>query len=202
MAQIVIREILAVTWLRRLWREMGDDLVVHPYHADQAGGLGAIGHHAVMLSILVLMVMLFIIMGSLLPSLRGSGPITLRIWSPLIILLWLIYFTLVPAIFASLIWPAHRRMQEAAEEQINLVSGQLDDRLTAAQSQAASDHGQLPATMGIIGEMKKLHVLLGEDFPTWPLSAAARRRLPLTSLIPLAYSILTAVLDLIARLRS
>jgi hypothetical protein len=44
-AQTLIREILAILSLRHLWKEMGDELIVHPYHADGAGGLGIVGRH-------------------------------------------------------------------------------------------------------------------------------------------------------------
>lgn len=84
-AQIVIREILAVKWLRRLWREMGGEVVIHPYHPDGAGGLGAVGRHAVSLAYFILMFMLFILMGTLLPSLREPGGPLVTFWSPLIL---------------------------------------------------------------------------------------------------------------------
>jgi len=73
-SQILIRETLAIIWWRRLWRVLGDDLVLHPYHPDDAAGLGAIGRHAIGVSYCLLGMTLFVFMGSLVPSLRSGGP--------------------------------------------------------------------------------------------------------------------------------
>lgn len=73
-SQIAIREALAIIGWRRLWRELGKDLVLHPYHPDEAAGLGAIGRHAVGISYCLLAMTLFVFMGSLLPNLRFGGP--------------------------------------------------------------------------------------------------------------------------------
>jgi len=72
-SQIIIRETLAIVWWRRMWRELGDDLVLHTYHPDAASGLGSIGNHAIGVSYCLLGMTLFVFMGSLLPSLRYGG---------------------------------------------------------------------------------------------------------------------------------
>lgn len=73
-SQILIRETLAIIWWRRLWREPGNHLVLHPYHPDDAAGLGAIGRHAIGVSYCLLGMTLFVLMASLVPSLRTGGP--------------------------------------------------------------------------------------------------------------------------------
>jgi len=69
-SQILIREWLALVWWRRMWRDLKGDLVLHPFHPDEACGLGAFGRHAIGISHLLLVMTLFVFMGSVLPSLR------------------------------------------------------------------------------------------------------------------------------------
>jgi hypothetical protein len=196
-SQIVIRELLAITLLRMLWKQLGNDLVVHPYHADDAGGLGAIGQHAVSLAYFVMMVMLFIIMGALLPSVRGLSNFSLDIWSPLLILMWVLYLIFVPLSFGLLIWPPHLAMRMARETRLNALSAQLDERLAAAQESAATDRSKLPAILKQVDQLKAMRMLLLEDFPTWPVNAQIRSQLRLSSIFPIAYSALTYVIDLL-----
>jgi hypothetical protein len=196
-SQIVIREILAVTLLRLLWQQMGDDLVVRPYHPDDAGGLGGIGQHATSLAYFVMMVMLFIIMGALLPGLRGLNTITLEIWSPLLILMWVLYLIFVPLIFGLLIWPSHQTMRKARDAQLNELSQQLDERLAAAQASVATGGRDLADILKQIEGLKSMRKILTDDFPTWPINPEIRSQLRLSTLFPVAYSLLTYAIDLL-----
>ena len=194
-AQVVIRELLAGFWLRRLWRDIGDDLVVHPYHADGAGGLGAIGRHVVNLSYFILMIMLFIVMGSLLPSLRTPGQLSPSLWSPLLALVWMLYFTFVPAIFYLLIWTPHCTMRQVRIERLNTIGAQLEAQLDAAEANAKGDQADLSERLKKLQDLKGVQTLLQEDLPTWPLNRRLWRRLSLSSLLPVLSTVLTLVLE-------
>ena len=60
-SQSIIRELLLIIWLGKLWRELGGKLEIRPYHEDQAGGLGVIGRHTVFFLFFVVVLMLFIL---------------------------------------------------------------------------------------------------------------------------------------------
>ena len=92
---------------------MADNLVVHPYHADGAGGLGAIGQHAAQCVYLLATVAAFIGLGTLLPFLRGLGTLQVTFWNPLTAILWALFLVFVPLFFALLVWPPHRAMCRA-----------------------------------------------------------------------------------------
>lgn len=194
--QILIREILALVWLQLLWNERGDELVVHPYDADEAGGLGAIGQHAINFAYFLMMVMLFIVMASLLPNFQRTGQLTLSLWSPLIALMWALYVTIVPTTFGLLIWPPHVVMKRARDEQLNAVSRQLDELLALAETQADGDPEELAATLKQIEQLKTMRTIYREDFPTWPINAQIRRQLGFSSVFPVAYSLFTLALDI------
>jgi hypothetical protein len=202
-AQIVIREILALFWLQGLWDEMGDNLVIHPYHADGAGGLGAIGQHAVTFFYFVMMLMLFIVMASILPSLLEASPhvddakLSLRFWSPLILVIWVLYLILVPFMFFLLIWPSHRAMCKVRDDWLNKVSKQLDEQLGTAEASIVSDRTKLANIMKEVKNLKEIRAIILEDFPTWPISVQTQRLFGFTSALPTAYSLLTVVVDLL-----
>jgi hypothetical protein len=192
--QVLIREILAVFWLQRLWNEMGEDLVVHPYHVDRAGGLGAIGQHAANLAVFVMMIMLFIIMATLLPTLRTTQPVAL--WSPLISLIWVLYFLIVPSIFYLLIWPPHKTMVKVCTTRLNAIASQIEQQLAAAEMNA-SDYSKLPKILEHIKNLKTVHAELADDLPGWPINARVQRQLRLSVLLPVIYSLITLAIDLL-----
>ncbi len=204
-AQTVIREILTLRWLQRMWHELGDDLVVHPYHADGAGGLGAIGQHTAFFFYFVMVLMLFIVMATILPSLleippvAGETTLTLRIrfWSPLVIVIWVLYFLIVPPIFYLLTWPPHQTMRWFRDVRLNKVSSQLDEQLNVAEVSIINNHSALRDTLGEIKNLKESHTIFLEDFPTWPISSETRRLLSFTSVVPTAYSLLAVMVDLL-----
>jgi hypothetical protein len=190
-SQIVIRELLAVILLRVLWRTMGDRLVIHPYHPDDAGGLGALGQHAVNFAYFLLVVMFFIVVGSLLPTLRGVPQTSLNPWNPLLILLWGLYLTLVPLSFWFLMWPAHQAMCRARNVRLKAISRKLDERLTALKAAWASDQAGVSDIMKQIDSLKAVRTLLQEDFPAWPVNTQIRRQIRISTIIPVAHSLLT-----------
>lgn len=199
--QIFCREIMSIIWLRRLWSERSGKLVIHPYNADGAGGLGGIGDHAVGLFIFFMIVLLFIFMATILPSfLESATPgtkISLRLWSPLIIAIWVAYLSLLPLMYFLLIWPPRQAMIRERNRRINDYSAQLDEQLKKAQSLAVNDRSKLEEVYGDIQHLKDVRNLLLEDYPVWPVSTQSKRLFGLTSALPTIYSFLTFVFELL-----
>jgi hypothetical protein len=223
--QIFYREIGSIIWLRRLWSERSGRLVIHPYHADGAGGLGSIGNHAVGLFFFFMILLLFIFMATILPSFLASttpdAKISLRLWSPLLIAIWVAYLALLPLMYFLLIWPPRQAMIRERDRRINDYSVQLDEQLKKAQSLAASkrkpkDHSPqgseppkdvpdpdakkestLKEVYEDIQNLKDVRNLLLEDYPVWPVSSNAKRLIGLTSALPSVYSFLTVVFELL-----
>jgi len=197
-AQVVIRELLAVVWLRRLWSELGDALKVNPYHEDGAGGLGAIGRHAVNFFVFIMMVMLFIVMGSLLPSLlqlEAGGAIAFRFWSPLLLLIWSVYLLVVPLMFYLLLWPPHKAMEKVRDMRLRRIGQELDEHLRRAEDNLDADQAPLEGALKEINNLKQVRSVVLGDSPVWPVSAESKRFLGLTSVIPTAYSALTFIVQ-------
>jgi len=197
-ATIMVRELLTLVWLQRLWTELGDDLQIRPYHADRAGGLGAIGQHAIAFASFVLMLALFIVMATLLPSLR-SPDVPLRLWSPVIALIWILYLCIVPTIYFILIWPPHDVMQQVRAARVNRVAGQIDRQLESVEDTAAAGQGELGEPLKRIEQLKAVYTILKEDLPAWPINARIRGQLSLSVLLPIGYSLLTLTLDWLGR---
>jgi len=199
--QVLYREIVSTIWLRRLWSERSCKLVIHPYHADRAGGLGGIGNHAVGLFIFFMILLLFIFVPTILPSfLESTTPgakIALRLWSPLLIAVWLTYLTLLPLMYFLLIWPPRQAMIWERDRRINDYSAQLDEQLKKAQSLAVNDRSKLVEVYDDIKNLKDVRNLLFEDYPTWPVSTQSKRLFGVTSILPSVFSFLTVVFELV-----
>jgi len=206
-AQSLIREILAVAWLRRLWSQMSDNVVVHPYHADGAGGLGAIGLHAVVLFCFVVMLLLFVFMGSVLPSLSGTGPaaptsgLSIQFWHPIILAIWIAYIILVPIMFFLLIWPPHQAMRKVRDDRLNNISKLLERYIDDAMGYVMVLPQDMDALLADVVKkfktLKDLHTVILKDSPIWPISARVQRLFGLTPVLPTVYSLLSVVVDLL-----
>jgi hypothetical protein len=199
-AQVLIREILVIYWLGRLWREKEDQLVLHPYHYDGAGGLGDIGKHAVTFFFFILVLLLFIIMAIIIPEILKDHPegvgITVRFWSPLLFIASLIYLVIIPFMFVLMIWPAHKIMVKKRDARLSIYSKELDNLLSAADSSASGDHEQLPAILDEIEKLRGLRKVILDDYPTWPIDTQSKLLFGITSSVPTAYSAVSFVVRL------
>jgi uncharacterized membrane protein len=193
-AQIVVREVVAALWLSRVCAAMADDLAVHPYHADGAGGLGAIGRHAARCLYLLATVAAFIGVGSLLPYLRGIGTLQVSFWNPLTAVLWAAFLVFVPFLFALLVRAPHEAMCRARDRRVNRVSAQLDERLAAAEVSIAGDRAALPPILTDVARLKELRALVEQDSPTWPFNQEIRQRIRLSVLLSVAQYVGTLLL--------
>ena len=205
-AQTLFREILAIVSLRQLWKEMGDDLIVHPYHPDGAGGLGAIGRHALFLISFTLVLSLFAIMATIFPAFLSAEAVgevdvatglSVRLWNPLIALIWAVYIILVPILFFLLLWPPHVAMSKAREHRLERLSLELDQQLGRAEASFISKEQKLTEVLNEVGSLKEMRELLFEDLPTWPIDRQTRGLFGLTSALPAFFSAIAFVVDLL-----
>jgi hypothetical protein len=184
LVQIVIRELLALVWLTRLWREMADDVVVRPYHHDDAGGLGGVGQHALQLSTFVLCLLLFIAMGSFLPGLRvstvGGNPPPL--FDERLAIVWVMYFVFVGSTIRPLFSRPHGLMCRARDRRVAVVSRELDELLARQEQAVSTGSAELDSIVKRIDELKKVRAQIIEDSPVWPFTTELKIKLGLSSL--------------------
>jgi hypothetical protein len=174
---------------------LGDRLDIHPYHEDEAGGLGGIGLHAVAYLFFVVVLMLFILMATIYPSFAAEGvtgnELSLRFWSPVLVAIWVSYLILIPATLFLLIWPAHSIMLKKRLESLSIYSPQLDDLLEKASQYTVQDPQKVADTLEKVENLKKMRAVILEDYPVWPLSRESTRMLGFTSAMPTLYSAVT-----------
>lgn len=196
-AQVIFRQCLVIYWLDRLWRSQGDHLVIHPYHADGAGGLGSIGKYAVTFFFFVLALLLFLVMAIVIPEILSVHPegegISFRFWSPVILVASLLYLVLIPFMFFLLIWPAQQAMQTEKDKRLSIYSKQLNELINTAEDSLAEERKKLPGIYGEIENLKKFRSVILNDYPVWPLGSQQTRIFGITSSIPTIYSALAVI---------
>lgn len=197
--QSLVREVLVITWLGRLWRELGGKLDIHPYHEDQAGGLAGIGRHTVVFLFYVVILMLFILMATILPGFLEQGVtgenIPFRLWSPILIGIWASYLILIPCMILLLIWPAHNIMLEKRTEKLTIYSIQLDSLVNKAAQYSSGEPEKFEKVLQMTENLKKMRAQILDDFPVWPLSGESTRMLGFTSSLPTLYSAVTFIVS-------
>jgi hypothetical protein len=185
--QILIREALALYWLTRLWDEMEENIVVHPYHHDDAGGLGGVGRHAVQLSALVGFVLVFIVMGSFLPALRVplvDRTVTglPRVLDGSLVWVWILYFIFIGWAIRPLFLRPHELMCRARDKRVDVVSKELNELIERQQHAVSQGGDDLESIGKRIDELKKVRAQIVEDAPVWPFTMELRIQLGLSSL--------------------
>jgi hypothetical protein len=201
-AQAAIREGLVIYWLRRLWKENEDDLEIHPYHPDGAGGLGTVGQHTVGFLFFVITVMLFILMATIIPSIIDQSSseevFSIRLWSPFIVLIWAFYLILVPIMIGLMLWPAHSVMLKKRADSLSKYSNEMDEQLLLATEHTAVSPTKVAEALEKLDVLRKIRSIILEDYPTWPSSIESRRLLGVTSFLPTLYSIVTFIAGFLA----
>ena len=171
-AQIIIREIMVVHWLRRMWKEMSDQLEIQIYHPDGSGGLGEIGRHAVRLCWVLGVFLLFILMGSLLPSLRDPSAELKFSWSPIIVSSICLYITLTIFLLVMLFQPAHEAMLQARDRHLFGLNQRLNKLTDQVIDEAALSNEQLASIAERRDKLRALRETVLKDFPSWPIGRA------------------------------
>jgi hypothetical protein len=184
LAQILIREILVLVWLTRLWRRLEESVVIHPYHHDDAGGMGGVGQHALQLSTFVVFLLLFIVMGSFLPGLRlhSGATSTSSIWDERLVIVWMLYFAFIASTIRPLLIRPHELMCRARDDRVSVVSAELDEQLERQQKAVSTKSDELEAIAKRIEELKKVRSQIVKDAPVWPFTTELRIKLGLSSM--------------------
>ncbi len=195
-AQVVLRVILVIYWLQRLWKEMGDNLVIHPYAVDGCGGLDAIGRISVYFFYFVLIFMLWILLATILPAflatdVKAGLDLDVRLWSPLILVSWVIYLILVPVLFFALIWPTHQVMSRVRNQRLKPLADELDKQLKQAEKEFNNAQVDMEKHLKKLTNTKKMYEFLEADLPAWPMSKQTRRLFNVTPILPTIYSAIT-----------
>jgi hypothetical protein len=177
-------------------------LDIHPYHGDQAGGLGGIGQHTVIFIFFVVVLMLFILMATIIPGFLAQGVpgenISFRLWSPVMVAIWVSYLIVIPCMVFLLIWPAHTVMLTKRAEILNTYSVQLDALLDQAAQYSSQDSKKFAESLEGTENLKKMRALILEDYPVWPLSRESKGMLGVTSALPTLYSGITFIVSVLS----
>ena len=197
-SQSITRELLVIIWLGRLWRELGGQLEIRPYHEDQAGGLGGIGRHTVFFVFFVVVLMLFILMATFIPSFLAEAGAGVRLWSPFMILMWVCYLIVIPLMIFLMIWPTHTIMLAKRAEELQIYSSQLDSLLDKAAQNSSKDPKAFKETIDEVENLKRIRALILTDYPVWPLSGESRNLVGLTSALPTLYSAITFIVGFLS----
>lgn len=179
---IIIRELITVYWLRKLFSILDEDLVIQISYPDNAGGLGVIGLHASRLSMLIVAIGSFLVSVTLVSNLYNVAE---SAWSITQITLWGAYIIFVPLSFGLLILPAHNYMQRYKNKQLLQVSRLIQGEVTKLKSIKQLNHDTTQNILKEIETLQKAYEYLDKSIPVWPFSAAIFRGFTFTSLIPI-----------------
>jgi hypothetical protein len=200
-SQSIIREGLLIISLRKLWQQMDDQLEIHPYHQDEAGGLGMIGQHGVSFLLFVVVLMLFILMATIFPAFvqqSDKEPFSIRLWSPILIVIWISYLVLIPVMLLLLFWPAHGLMLKKRAECLSIYSTRLDEKLAQANKNSAEDPKKVADVLEEVNKLKDLRAVILADYPVWPVNVESKRMIGFTTSLPTLYSAVTFIVGVLS----
>lgn len=190
--------VLAVAQVSATCRAIGGlprefEVRVQPLHPDGCGGLWPIG------SLLSLVLFAAAILGStslgIFLALEGTpSPLT---WRPESVLLAIFYFILLPSAIVDLLWRPHQLMRRRRGEILTPVTEEFNEAISRRRSSAIDDSEQLKAKVDADApsEIAKRFLVLDDACPTWPLRMRRLQAVTVTAVLPLAISVVTAVIS-------
>jgi hypothetical protein len=119
---VAIKGVLTLGWFYNLFRKLS--VRVHPLHADEAGGLGAIGNLAAKYGAIGIAIGIMAASYAVARVHAGAG------WQyPDIIALYVLYLILTPVSLLLPMWSAHEGMLRARSQTLSQISGEFSTML-------------------------------------------------------------------------
>jgi len=126
------------------------------------------------------------------PTLRIFG-IPLSLWNPLLLVQWILLLVVLCLSLGPLLWPAHAAMEQWLYKELNRLSKSLDRYVEIANRTRSKDPDMFDRASAAIARIKQMRTALLEDCETWPISAALRKRLGISSGISISSSVVNVV---------
>jgi len=192
LAQIVLREFGTMYQLHRLLHDLGKAIEVRPFHPDDAGGFGAIGQHTARFTACLLILGLFIVMGSLLPFFRSEEAAaivnTRLFWS------WILYLSVLLLVYRYFIHEPHSCMTNARDRAVLKITEQIEELLKRKNTGSREDDAEQ------LSALKDLREWNMKNWPRWPIRAPLRRYLEVAVVLPALPSIARTAYDIVKEL--
>ncbi|MFQ6015069.1 MAG: hypothetical protein ACE5NP_06470 [Anaerolineae bacterium] len=174
----LIREILAIVWFNRLFASF--EAQVRPLHADNCGGLGAIGDFSIWSTVLAIAISVNLIIETLTPTFYGKPPnLSFEIMSG-----YGLYILLVPSLLLAPIWAAHQAMKRARDAELFTIAEEFEATLVAAQAGLQRDSKTIEEDNDKMDQLQARYDMILKTFPVWPFSTSALRNFSITASIP------------------
>jgi hypothetical protein len=183
---LIWKSVVTAFMFHKLFRQLGVN--VHPLHPDQAGGLGSVGSVAINHG-LIAVIFAEIVSLTAVRIMLGSG----WQWRDLIFFS-VLYLLITPLVVVGTLWTAHCRMVQIRDQLLQDISEKFEKKLVHQGPEGITVSRDQVRNLG---DLKKMHDLVEETYPTWPISAGAFRKFSLTTLAPIITVIAPIVVNLL-----
>ena len=176
----LVRLVIQLVFVDRLFRSFA--IVVHPLHADGAGGLGVVGR------ILGRWLLLAAALGAVAV---GAGVIYRfdvgldPFEQPQLLFLGSLYVVLLPLLVIGFLWRPHQAMIQARERHLVPLVAALERCLAVSPSFEPDPAPGGRDRAALLRRMKVQHDWERGLFPTWPMPIGHLRRALTTAIVPL-----------------
>jgi hypothetical protein len=168
------------------------DIHLKPFHEDQAGGLGQIGHFAASLGygLGIFGITLSIAL------IQKSGRLAS---DPLIIVATIIYIALAPLLFYLPLRAAHKAMLRYRNRLLKEISTEFDSVLQKLRVDLKDDSIDQVAIHDRLKQLNETRSLIMK-FPTWPFNIDSARKFVGLVLSPLVPGVVSIIVELVTSL--
>lgn len=186
---ILLKQAGAILYFNRLFQWF--DIRIRPMHADEAGGLGALGNFTLRLSAALVAAGAGIALYSIIVWMRGLNPFA----RPDILLFWVLYVLTVPASLLLPMLSAHNAMQEARNEKLNEIAREFEQTLAEASVTKADSAQAIKEANERLKELQTRYKIVADSLPTWPLPVRLVRNFSITASLPLVTGLASFAID-------
>lgn len=183
-----LRLVIFSLWLVNLFKRF--DVNLYPKHPDKAGGLKPLSQYILNMTSVLLFLGAQLSLNQLWTGYQKLRVLGFYVWTPDIIIPWIIYLFLFPSIFVIPTYYAHQALQKAKDDELLKISNQFDNDYYKFNRQLKVRRGAFRAQAKKLAELDNVYKLV-ESSTTWPFNVNSLVSFFATILFPLMFTIIS-----------
>lgn len=171
---------------------------ISPLHPDGCGGFASLGKFSKKLLLAGFAGVTWSLVYNYFPVLTGGSSV-----GPLVAIIYVAYFSVIPFFFIYPIWFPHKAMKRYKDSLLNEVSRELYVLEKEILSTGGlSNESELKTNVARCKELSELYETLEKQIPTWPITVVSLRNSVITALSPLVISVLPTAVDILKLIKT
>lgn len=194
-ALLWLRVVIFGWWLIQLFRRF--DINLYSKHPDKVGGLKSLSQYVLDMTGMLLFFGIQLSLNQLWTVYQKLNLVGFYLWTPDIIIPWIVILFLLPFIFVIPLYFAHKSMKKTRDNELLKISKRFDHDYKKFNQQLNTKKDKIRTFATKLEELNNIYKII-EASPVWPFDASILATFAATIILPLLFTIISdSVIQLI-----